>query len=120
LVGKLVAGPTRPAPDWVATLDHEVRDDAVEDGAVVKGHAALRLTRRGVHPLLLTGRQADEVLHSVRGALLLEAYDEVPHRGVEAGVELPLSGDVDGGKRSGRAGHGENPPSSSRARVARE
>lgn len=36
VVGELITRTTRASAEWIAALDHEAWDDAVEDGAIVK------------------------------------------------------------------------------------
>ena len=108
LVLEPVAGAARTLPERVAALDHEVRDDAVEHRPVVVGDALLGLAGARVDPLLGAGGEADEVLHGLRGALLLEADDDVALGRDEARVELPAAGDLDlgeGGVRHGPGGY---------------
>src|SRR6478735_628537 len=77
LVVEGVAGAAGPTPERVTALDHEAVDDAVEDDPVVQGGAGARLARRRVGPLLLTGREAAEVLHGLRGVVLEELQADV-------------------------------------------
>ena len=77
LVGELVAGTAAARAFRVAALDHEIRDHAMENGAVVE-----RLSGLGA-----VG-QSDEVLDRL-GRLVGEKLDlEVAFRGVECGVNL--------------------------------
>src|SRR5262249_52278385 len=38
--------------EWASALDHEIRDDAVEDRSIVEWNAAMSFARAGVLPLL--------------------------------------------------------------------
>ena len=65
LVLELVARAATAGTGWVAALDHEVVDDAVENCAIVERAGLLALCVLGGVVLLALG-QADEVLHSYR------------------------------------------------------
>jgi hypothetical protein len=66
-VGELVAGAAHAGTFGVAALDHELGDDAVEDGSVVE----LCTLLTAAVPLLGTFGEADEVGHGL-GCVLLE------------------------------------------------
>ncbi len=84
LITELVAGSAVTHTERVATLDHEVSNDAVEDDAVVQRGRRL-VTRPGVRPLLLPSREADEVFDG-DGSVISEQVDsDVPVIGVDGG-----------------------------------
>ncbi len=66
-VGELVAGAAHAGAFGVAALDHELRDDAVEDGAVVE----LRAFLAAAVPVFGAFGEADEVGYG-DGCVLLE------------------------------------------------
>jgi len=70
-VGELVAGAAHAAAFGVATLDHELRDDAMEDGAVVELGAFLA----AAVPLFGALSEADEVGYGLRCVFLEELAD---------------------------------------------
>src|SRR6476619_2388365 len=75
LVVERVARSAEALTDRAAALDHEVRDDAVEDQAVVERG---RVGAPGVVlVLLLALGETDEVLHRLRGLVLEEVDDDV-------------------------------------------
>ena len=84
---KLKPGSPRAGAGGVAALDHEVGDDAVEDGAVVE-RGPLPLVVARVDPLLLARGQADEVGHRLRGVLAEELHHDGPLAGLERGPEV--------------------------------
>ena len=79
LVFEPVARPAGSLAERIARLDHEVGNHAVEDRAVEVRSARLRSARARVGPFLRARREADEVPHRLRGALLFEADDDVAH-----------------------------------------
>ena len=80
LIIELVARATEALTQWVTTLNHEVSDDAVEDGACVQGSVGLLFTGLRVYPLLLTGGQANEVLYGLRCVVAEELDNDVAQR----------------------------------------
>src|SRR5690625_5162094 len=64
-------------------MDHEVRDDAVEDDAVVQGFVRL-LPGTGVRPRAFTGGQTNEVGHGLRCVVGVKLDDDVAGRGVQS------------------------------------
>ena len=82
IVVELVAGTAGAGAEGVASLDHEARDDAVENGAVVEGAGGL-LTGRGVNPFALTLGQGHEVGHRVGGVVGEQLDGDVAGGGVE-------------------------------------
>ena len=77
-----VAGTAGARTQGIAPLNHEVRDDAVEDDTRVQGRVGL-LARSRVGPGLLTSRQADEVRDGFRGLLREELEADVAEVGVQ-------------------------------------
>src|ERR1700757_562476 len=67
LVLELVAGIAGAGAQRVAGLNHEVRDDAMEDDAVVQRHALHHFAGLGVRPFFLASRKADKVGDGFRG-----------------------------------------------------
>src|ERR1700678_1755859 len=90
LVGELVAGAAHAVAFGVATLDHELRDDAVKDGSVVK----LRALLAAAVPLLGAFGEADEVCDSLVGVFFEQLADDRSFCGLECGVGAWLSGHV--------------------------
>src|SRR5947209_3828834 len=84
LVVELVPGAAPSGTGGVTTLDHEVADHSVEDGAVVV-RAAARLTGTRVDVLLGTFRQPDEVLHRLRRVVLEQLDPDRPGIRVQNG-----------------------------------
>ena len=80
-----VARAAGAAAQRVAALDHEVLDDAVEDGAVVERRARLVLAGLRVGPGLLAGGQSDEVLDGLRRVVAEEVDLDVAVVGVDRG-----------------------------------
>ncbi len=87
LVGELVAGAAHAGAFGVAALDHEVGDDAVEDGAVVELGALLA----AAVPLLGAFGEADEVGDGLGCVLLEELADDGAFGGLEGCVGAWLS-----------------------------
>src|SRR5215472_9109995 len=102
LVLEAIARTSSALSKGAAALDHEVRNDAMEDGPRVERNTAFGVAGAWVLPLLGAGGQTHEVLDRVRGALLLEAHHDVAERRVEARVELAGTGDVNGRERGCR------------------
>src|SRR5713226_2525277 len=92
LVFELVARTAETGAHRVAALNHEVGDDAMENGSVVEGIAGL-FARCGMRPLALAFGEVDEVGDRLGGVLLKQAA----HDGALAGFEHGIS--------SGCAGH---------------
>ena len=84
LITELVAGSAVTHTERVATLDHEVSNDAVEDDAVIQ-RGRCRHTGPGVRPLLLPRREADEVLNRDGGMISEQVDSDVPVIGVDGG-----------------------------------
>lgn len=79
---ELEAGATGAGAGGITTLDHETRDDAVEDRTVVK--RALVGTGRVLRGVLTrTGCQARDCLDGVRGMVAKKINHDVPVVGVE-------------------------------------
>ena len=77
LVVELVARAADALTERVAALDHEAGDDAVEDD--VRVQRVIRLLAGGrMRPLDLTRREADEVLHGLRGVVPEEVDHDRP------------------------------------------
>src|SRR3984957_1827529 len=89
-VGELVAGAAHAGAFGVAALDHELRDDAVEDGSVIELCAFFA----AAVPLLGAFGQADEVGHGLGCVLLEQLADYRSFCGLECGVGAGLSGHV--------------------------
>src|SRR6266568_5510412 len=87
LVREAEARPAVAGAERIAALDHEVRDDPVEDRPVVE-RALHLLVRDGVGPLLRPLHQAEEVLHRLGCLLGEELHYEVSGGGGEGGEEL--------------------------------
>ena len=105
LVRELVAGAAHAGAFGVAALDHEVGDDAMEDGAVVE---LVAFFRAGV-PLAGAFGELDEVLDGERGFFFEELADDVSFGGLEGGVGTGLGGCGHDGwysLRFGRGSHG--------------
>ena len=79
LVFEAVAGTAGALAKRIASLDHEIGNDTVEDRPVVTGHAALRLPAARVHPLLASGGEADEVSHGLRRRGAPDQTPEMSH-----------------------------------------
>ncbi len=82
-VVELVARSADAAAQGIAGLDHEVLDDAVEDGAVVQRRPRLVLAGLRVGPGLLTRGQADEVLDRLGRVVAEEVDDDVAQARVD-------------------------------------
>src|SRR5699024_5120676 len=82
LVAEVVTGAATAGAGWVAALDHETVDDAVEDGAVVE---RTLLGAGCVGGLVFLGAlgQADEVVHGLRGVVSEEVDGDVSTVGVQ-------------------------------------
>src|SRR6185437_473176 len=72
LVGELVAGAAHAGAFGVSALDHELRDDAVEDGAVIELGALLG----AAVPVLGALGEADEVGDSIGRFLVEQLADD--------------------------------------------
>src|SRR5215472_7120837 len=89
---EFIARVSGPISQRIATLDHEIGDDSVEDGPVVESPARL-LVRFGVGPLFFPARQADEVGHCLRSVLRIQHDGDVALRCFQRCVEIfPLLG----------------------------
>src|SRR5947209_7146866 len=75
LVGELVPGPAAPGAFRVAALDHEVRDHAMKDGAIVKRFAGLG-----------SFRQVDKIFDGLRHPVGMQFDFEFALGGIESGV----------------------------------
>src|SRR5690625_1738756 len=82
LILELVARATTAGAGWVAALDHEVINNAVEDSAVVEraGLLALSVLSR---VFLLTGCEADKVFNSYWCVVTEQVDDDVTEVGVQ-------------------------------------
>lgn len=83
---KAVAGAARAVPEGVATLDHELGDHPVEDGAIVQGPPCA-VAGCGVTPFPLTRGQLDEIRDGFRRLRLVKFTDDVTQRSLKRGVE---------------------------------
>src|ERR1700674_2188291 len=77
-----IAGVAGSSAHRVATLDHEVRDHAVEDGAVVKRNTVLFLMSDGTGPILGSVSQASEVSHADRSLVREKRAGQFACRGI--------------------------------------
>jgi hypothetical protein len=82
LVVEVVARAPDALTERVAALDHEVRDDAVEDDVLVE-RAFARLAGRRVRPGLRAVGETREVLHRARCVVSEEVDDDVAVVGVD-------------------------------------
>jgi hypothetical protein len=82
LVVKCVAWSTHSCAGRVATLNHELGNDAMEGRAVVEVFVVLDLLGCGVDPVLCTFGQANEVGYGVGRLLLVELAGDAAHRGI--------------------------------------
>jgi hypothetical protein len=85
LVREFVAGPAGALPQWIAPLNHEAVDHAVEDDAVVE-RGLLLLARRGIRPLPSAFGEADEILDGARRFVREQADGEPSLAGIEMGI----------------------------------
>lgn len=82
-VVELVARSADALAQGIAALNHEVSDDAVEDGAVVQRGLYLLFAGLWVNPGLLAGGKTNEVLHGLRGVVTEEVNLDVAEGGVD-------------------------------------
>src|SRR5208282_228511 len=68
-VFELVAGSAGAGAKRTAALDHEVRNDAMERQAIIKGPLG-RLASLWIGELFRSGREAHKILHGLRSMLL--------------------------------------------------
>ena len=85
LILEAIAGAAHACARRVAALNHEVGNDAMEDGAVEELVGRLG-ARAGMGPFLLAFRQFDEVLHGDGCVRFEEADDDLAFSGIERGV----------------------------------
>src|ERR1700692_3167081 len=97
LVLEFIAGIARAIAFGISTLNHETRDHAVKDGAVIKWNAVLLGVRDGAGPVFCAAGEADEILDSDRGYLRKQRALQGARRGVDDGGGL-------GGSRGGGSG----------------
>ena len=90
LILELVAGATNAHAQGVATLNHEVLDDAVEHDVLVQG-GVHDFTGAGVLPLAGTVGQADEVLDSQGCVVTEQVHDDVTVVGVDSCLSSCIS-----------------------------
>ena len=90
LVLELVAGAANAHAQGVATLNHEVLDDAVEHDVLVQG-GVHDFTGAGVLPLTGAVSEADEVLNSQRCVVAEELDDDVTVVGVDSCLSSCIS-----------------------------
>src|SRR5699024_51098 len=83
LVFELIAWAADTATQWVTALDHEVWNDAVENGAVVESDTVFLFTRSRVVPFLGSGRQANEVVDGFWRMIAEEFDDDVAAVGLD-------------------------------------
>src|SRR6185312_8402648 len=83
-----VAGPAFAGTLGIAPLDHEIRDHAMENGAVVKRYPVFHFARFGILPIFGAFGQADKVGHRFRSFLRKELTGELPGSGVEDGFRV--------------------------------
>src|SRR5919106_3086327 len=88
LVLELIPRAAEALAERIATLDHEVGDASVKDGAVVQRSARHLLAGLRMGPLLLARGQPDEVLHRLWGVLREELHPDRPLAGVEGRVQV--------------------------------
>ena len=98
---KLIAGVSQAGSRRVAALNHELRDDAMEGGAVVERLVVLHFLGRGVGPVLSALGQGDKVGHRFWGLLLEELTGDAAHRGIHDHGG-PIGVNLDGGSGLGR------------------
>src|SRR5262249_34987454 len=75
-IGELVAGPAGALPEWIATLNHEPVDHAMEDRAVVVRRGAL-LARARIGPLRGAFGESSEVRDRLRREIVEQLDAEV-------------------------------------------
>src|SRR6266404_4286828 len=63
---KAVAGVAGAVAERIASLNHEIGDHAMEDGAVIERHASFLFSAVAVSPFLGAIRQPDEISHCLR------------------------------------------------------
>src|SRR6185312_8660835 len=83
LIVKGKADVTGARSRWIAALDHEIRDSAMKNHAVVKRLAVHGLAGFWIFPVLFPGGKADEVGHSFRRLFGKQFTFEVTRGGVD-------------------------------------
>ena len=84
-VGKFVAWPAHAGTVRAASLNHEVRNDTVEDEAIVES-ALFFLSGFFVGEFPGTFSETDKVFHSFGGFFFQQSNDDVALRGFENGI----------------------------------
>ena len=84
---KFAARPSRAGPQGIAPLDHEPRDDAMEDHPIIEWAVVLDLAGAGIGPVFFPRGQADEIGDRV-GSLVGEEFAfQIARGGVDDGQE---------------------------------
>src|SRR5580698_1322799 len=91
LIFELVAGTTHACALRVAALDHKIRNDAMENGSVIKRIFGFLASRR-MRPLALTLGELDEVGDSLGRFLFEKAANDVAFAGFKYGVGSGCAG----------------------------
>src|SRR5208282_774788 len=92
LILEFVAGIAGASANRVATLNHELRNHAMEDGAVIERNTGLLGASDGAGPVFGAAGKADEILDSNRGYLRKQGAVQVTGRSVDDGRGLGLCG----------------------------
>src|SRR5262249_45901244 len=91
LIFELIAGAAHAGAGGIAALDHEVGDDAMEDGSVVEALFAL-FACDGMFPLAVALSQVNEVGDSFGSVFVEQAADNGAFGGLEDGVGAGRTG----------------------------
>src|SRR5579871_5896782 len=90
-VFELIARAAHACSLRIAALDHEIWNDAVEDGAVVKPVTRF-FARRGMRPLALAFRKFHKIGHRLWCLFFKQPAHDVSFRGLKGGIKSGLTG----------------------------
>src|SRR5690242_118678 len=88
LVLKLVARPPGAIAGRISALNHELRNHAVKNGAVVQRRIVLRSFRHRILPILCSFGQSDKVLYRYWRLVLVEGAIEIPGCRLDDGLRI--------------------------------
>ena len=93
-IAEFVARTARACASWASALNHEIRDDAVEDESVIE-RSLSGFTREFIDEFDLSRCEADEVFDGIGDEVFVEFCSHIPEGGFEADIEFASAGNID-------------------------